>query len=180
MYFMEGSMIDSKKRNIMIIEDDVTLKTFLTSLLYFLDPTVNISWCPSADEAISELKRMGSPSECNYDLIVADIYTPGKTNGFDLFKLCNRFLPQVPFIVTSGISTYEFLKGIDLKCVAPLFLAKPLAVGQCKQVFQSIFGTLDRNSSTHKNPENTLKNKETQPPKFNPTRMVKVGHVDVD
>jgi DNA-binding NtrC family response regulator len=127
-------MKTSDKKRVLIIEDDVTLKTFLAGILYSVSPKVDISWYLTADEALWELSQLNPNSVLDYDLIISDIVTPGITDGIDVWKVCNRDYPSLPVVLTSGASFDEFIQDVSWRSGLPPFLPKPLKVESCKQI----------------------------------------------
>jgi CheY-like chemotaxis protein len=123
---------------VLVVEDDVCLQNILIRLLKNIEPSVEICWVASADEAWSEIqnKSRSSIEGSPYDLFISDISTPGVKSGIDFWKTCQMTYPNIPFLFTSGISEDEFFKSFGNSVVCPPFLAKPFAVGECRQIMK--------------------------------------------
>ncbi len=134
-------------RKVLVVEDDLTLKVLIEKVLQSIDPEIQMDWTTTVDEALMGLSRKSAAwGGTGYDLIIADIFTPGTTNGYDLWDTCQKRFPDVPILITSGTTVYDFLRSIstlDRKSqasIAPPFLEKPLALGRCKQVIRHLLG----------------------------------------
>jgi len=122
--------MDSRKRSVLVVEDDLELSTVMDRILLSIDRDLILEWATSAEDA-SELlasasRRLGGKL---YDLIIADIDLEGIGTGLDLWNQCRREYPTVPLVVTSG--THPDVVG-------PTFLQKPFSVRECRDLFADL------------------------------------------
>jgi len=125
-------------RKVLVLEDDLCLKTMLTRLLQMIDPNMEILWKTTGDQAIEDLnhhlKSEGNP----YDLVIADISTPGERSGLDFWQLCRLRFPKMAFLFISSMPVDRFLKTLGSNMLCPPFLPKPFTVGECRQIVEGL------------------------------------------
>jgi CheY-like chemotaxis protein len=127
-------------RRVLVVEDDLDLLTVLETVLKSIDPAVQIDWATSAENAIIQLKETKKgTSEQVYDLIVADIFLNGESTGIDLWNQCNQICPKVPVVIMSSLPLNKYLTVLGPQAISPPFLEKPLALGECRQLFEGMF-----------------------------------------
>ena len=123
----------------LIVEDDEELGNILDLVLRSIHTNIQIDWAPSAEEAFDCLKRRARSSDkIPYDLIIADIFLEGEETGLDFWRNCCESFPEIPLVVTSGISSEKFFHSIGRDAIAPPYLAKPFSIKACKQMFEGI------------------------------------------
>lgn len=142
----EAPALGKAGRSVFVIEDDPEMFTLLERVLRGIDPTVEVDWALSAEEAIDQLvsrirrrKNLLREAEPPYDLIVADIFLHGNKTGVDLWRTCTELFPRIPIVVTSGMSMEKFFRTLGDTAVSPPYLAKPFSIGECKDLFEAIF-----------------------------------------
>lgn len=131
---------------VLIVEDDLDLLTILETVLQSIDPEVELDWATSADNALVQLQDCEKrPPDYRYDLIVADIFLSGEATGIDLWNKCHEVCPEVPVVIMSSLPMHKYLAILGKQAISPPFLAKPLVLGECKQLFREMFKYAQRN-----------------------------------
>ena len=129
--------MQTSKRKILLIEDDLSLEPMLSSILHDIDPSIEMDSVTSAEAAISKLEEAQRSSKKNpYELIIADIFLDGKITGVDFWDLCRNIYPKMPTLVMSGLPLNKFFDFIGPNNVCPPFLEKPLHLLECRQTLQ--------------------------------------------
>lgn len=123
---------------VLIIEDDYGLQTALTRALRKMNPDINIEWVSSADEALGLLGNTDLSTDERYDLIISDIFLPGKLSGLQLWEACEATRQSTPVLLMSGMGVEEFFRAIGRNTIAPPFLPKPFALGEFTQITESL------------------------------------------
>jgi CheY-like chemotaxis protein len=129
---------------VFVVEDDLELITVIDKVLKSIDPEIQIDWATSAEEAVFKLRQKTSGGGSKpYHLIIADIFLEGDATGLDLWNLCQQTYPEIPLVVTSGLSVEKFISTLGRDTICPPFLQKPFALGECRQMFQGLlqYGT---------------------------------------
>lgn len=121
------------KYQILVVEDDVSLKEVLTMALYSINPEIEVNWLTTAEEGLAELKN----KPVFYHLLLIDIFLPGDLNGYRLWNEVKAFAPYLPVILMSGIGYEQFLAAIDNKKEVPSFLAKPFSISELRYLVES-------------------------------------------
>lgn len=98
---------------ILLVEDEPAIRDMIEIILE--DLSAEITSVATVDEGLVALKGQ------SWDLIIADVQTPGHANGFHLAHVARQHLPQTGVILMSG---YHDEAGVPL---APgvSFIAKP-------------------------------------------------------
>ncbi len=125
------------RKRVFIVEDDHTCETVLRRTIQAIAPSTVIDWEDSAERAIATLKRE-TDSGRHYDLIIADIFLEGDATGLELWRACERNLPDTSVLITSSLSVDRFLQAVGRDSVAPPFLPKPFYVGECRQILEGL------------------------------------------
>ena len=120
------------KYHVLIVEDDVCLKTILGRVLGSIDPNVSYTWATSAEDAKKILAEM------KVSLIIADFALFGEETGLDLWKHCKELFPSLPFLMISGLGVERFLELVARDRITPPFLPKPFRVGECQQILKAL------------------------------------------
>lgn len=111
---------------ILVVEDDETLRPFLSKLTSKIAPC-QVDWATSGAKALFKVR------ETDYDLIILDIYLGGTLTGFDLWERCKNWRPHTPIVIMSGVNQDVIAKFIRDPLLDQLYLAKPLLVSDCKE-----------------------------------------------
>jgi DNA-binding response OmpR family regulator len=125
-------------RKVMVLEDDLCLETLLNRVFYAIDPEIEVHWVTTGDQAIADLADALGNGRNPYDLIVADISTPGKQSGLDFWRLCRLHCRKVPFVFISSMPVDQFLRLLGPSVQCPPYLPKPFSVGECRQVIEGL------------------------------------------
>jgi len=84
-------------KRIMIVDDSIELGRVLQGLILRLDPSLDIVFTPSAEEALLEVARR------SMDLVISDLRLPG-LSGVELMQKIIARQPAVRFIFMTGLS----------------------------------------------------------------------------
>jgi DNA-binding NtrC family response regulator len=125
---------------VLVVEDDLSLKTVMTRIFSSVRPDFEITWVPSAESALAKL------SQQSYDLVFADVYLSGIMTGLDLWTYCYDRLPAMNFVLISNLGVNQFFDLVGRERIAPPFLPKPFYVGECKELVSSLLKLKDPNS----------------------------------
>lgn len=126
-------------KRILVVEDDLELTGILEHVFSAIDPNIHTDWVTSAEEAVSLLEDKTRAGEQRpYDLIIADIFLEGSSTGLDLWKLCQEYFSDVPFVVTSALPVDKFFKALGTETISPPFLPKPFLPGECRQLIEGV------------------------------------------
>jgi CheY-like chemotaxis protein len=107
----------SKRRSVLLVEDNETVGSFAHNLL--LELGQDVTWVIGAEDALNILEERRAA----FDLVFSDVVMPGM-NGTDLAQEVRRRWPDLPVVLTSGYShilAEEGSHGFDL-------LQKPYSV----------------------------------------------------
>lgn len=126
---------------ILVIEDDVTLRPFLTGLINKIDPSIQVDWEFSVAAFLEHEKERPLPSWPKYDMVLTDIYMPDKATGIDVWKYFREHSPLTPVVLMSGLTQHEFFKSMQHEIYTPPYLEKPLSGAECRLMIE---GILDR------------------------------------
>lgn len=117
---------------ILLIEDDIMMKTIWQSTISKTIPSAQISWVTSVEAA--EKNLAADPIE-NYDILIVDIFLSGDKTGIDFIKqLPENFKSFV--ILSSGLDeelSDEFKSEHSFELN---FVRKPLSVIDCEAVLK--------------------------------------------
>ena len=117
-------------RNVLIVEDDLSLNPILTQVFHSIDPLLNVDWVTSAEEGLERIRT--TP----YTMVVADYSLAGNGTGLDLWDYCKDDIRKIPFVVVSSIALDRYFRLVGNR-VSPPFLAKPIYIGEAKQIFKA-------------------------------------------
>ena len=121
-----------RTKKILVIEDDLSMEVVLTSLIQGVDPSVEIVWASSAEEAWDLLR------DEKFQLVVTDIFLEGKKTGMDFWQELEAANVRTPVIVMSSLSEHQMLNTIDANDPAPVFLPKPLRTAESRAVIREM------------------------------------------
>ena len=114
---------------ILVVEDDRELEMPITRALRTLHPGVEVEWFEDADRVYWQLARQ------HYDLVIADVWLRGATNGIRLWRLCRNLAPQVPFVLMSASGADLGLRQLGPD--GPRFLPKPFSLESFRACVQA-------------------------------------------
>lgn len=124
-------------KSLLIIEDDLSLVQFIDSILESLYPKLHWEYVTSGEAALDLLKRRALVyGDRPYSLVLSDIYLEGEVTGLDVFLLCQKVFPEMPFVLTSAVSRERYLSIIEGIARGPEYVPKPLTVRGCQKVFE--------------------------------------------
>jgi DNA-binding NtrC family response regulator len=133
MIALENQSLDPDCRyHVLIVEDDLCLKTILSRVLGSIDPHVSYTWATSVEEAQTIL------SEMKVSLVISDLSLLGERTGIDLWEHCGERFPKLPFLMVSGMDLDIFSKRVGRHRIAPPFLPKPFRAGDCRQMVNDL------------------------------------------
>lgn len=141
-------MKDTRKKNIIIVENNKTQAYFLIQMLKE-DPQIFINVVQDGEEALSLMKIQ------NTDLLLSNILMPGM-NGFELTKEIKKDnkLKHIPIIlVTANMSPEDIIEGLESG--ADNFLIKPIDKDELFRCINSL--QIEKSSKSDKRPEIGLK-----------------------
>ena len=127
----------SSKKRVFVVEDDRCNLQVLRALIRSVNPDVTIDTDDSAEHAIKTLEREQKAGR-SYDLIIADIFLAGKDTGLDLWKTCLERFRDVPVVVTSSMSLFQYFNVIGREDHAPTYLSKPYELKNCHFVLEEL------------------------------------------
>lgn len=126
-------------RSVFVVEDDLELSSVIDRILISIDPTLQLEWATTAEEALTTLVKRSQEKNSNpYDLIVCDIFLEGARNGLDLWKFCHTHYPSMKVVIISGIDAEKLADLLDSREETPPFLSKPFSVSDCSNLLESL------------------------------------------
>ena len=126
-----------KTQRILLLEDDAQIKALFKAILKRAAPGVNIEWVTFAEDALGVLRSAAEEGEpCPYLLAIADVYLAGPTDGLQFWNEVKDLYPDLPIIVTSGMSSLEFWSRREVQVTSPTFLEKPFYIKDCRELIQ--------------------------------------------
>ncbi len=118
-----GAVIDC--RNVLVVEDDPTVKTLMTEIL----KRRGITHTVAEDGVIAQEVWRTTPVP--FDLVISDIIMPNGVNGIRLARILRGINPQIPIILTSGFSELLFdPASLEMPGPPPKILLKPFSPSQ--------------------------------------------------
>jgi len=130
---------EKKDRKILIVEDEATEVLILKKIIHTMDKNITIDSFSSAEEALTHLDKINRTKGASlYDLLIIDIYLEGTVNGLDLMRVVEKNYSEIPIVITSSTSPYNFLKMLGEDFICPPFLEKPFSFNRCKTLLESV------------------------------------------
>lgn len=127
-------------KSLLIVEDDLSLVSFLEIILDDLRPGLNWEYETSGEAALARIKEKGAALGSNpFNLVIADIFLEGEMTGFDFWLECMKQYPDMPIIMTSSLPLERYLAILNGFNNQPLYLPKPITFGSCKSVIEEYF-----------------------------------------
>ncbi|MEO5969750.1 MAG: response regulator [Bdellovibrionia bacterium] len=116
--------------SVLVVEDDPSQKPILARILYAFNPSMDLLWASSAEEAKNIL------NEKPIDLLITDILLEGEGTGIDLYQECAKANSHLPVLFISGLSAATLEKrGISLSKSgieeSAILLPKPVSPLKC-------------------------------------------------
>ncbi|MBI3556965.1 MAG: response regulator [Deltaproteobacteria bacterium] len=123
---------------VLVLEDDLCLKTVVTGLFRSIEPNIIIDSSASSDPVLAALKA--DPRALHqYDLIFADIYLQGASTGLDLWHSCRLHCPNVHFLLTSTLSMEQLKPAVGEEGLRHThFLPKPFPLEVCRATLEKL------------------------------------------
>jgi DNA-binding response OmpR family regulator len=131
------------RKRVLVVEDDGALEHFWGFVLERIDPDMEMVWAESVEEAENLIAKEHDRGR-DFDLVIADIYLLGGKTGLQLWEKHRNELGAPPFIVTSSLSTGQFMKAGGSEPGLPCYLQKPLDPRECIPMIE---GLLNRPSA---------------------------------
>lgn len=119
-----------EKLQVVVVEDNLELKTILEKMLRKLHPTIEVLWFNRADYALDVLSEKEVCTNDRVldriDLCIVDIYTEGEMAGTELVNSLLLDRPSLPVVMMSSLKEEEFRRMSRLMgCVHEVFIEKP-------------------------------------------------------
>lgn len=128
-------MEDSKLTRVLVVEDDLTLKSFWNHILSKKFKRIKVDWA-STEELAEGMIRNRFQKNKPYDLVISDIFLAGQKTGLELWFNFADAATQFLFVSVLAENRFEqLMKGVKTQ---PFFLQKPLDPVQCKQILETI------------------------------------------
>ena len=105
-----------KKRRILVVDDDESIRTFLGHVL--TEEGYEVTLVNGYDEALASVQNE------TYDLVITDVMMPGK-DGIDLLTELKGRMPGLKVVVMSGVGRKAVLLEIASVLEADSVLEKP-------------------------------------------------------
>jgi DNA-binding NtrC family response regulator len=118
---------------VLVIEDDESLLPVLEFLIEEARPGCRVAWARTSAEGEAWLKK--APERSSIRVVIADLFIQGDKNGVELWR--RYAAADRSFLVISGAARSRFL-ALVRGGEAPLFLAKPLDLGECVETLKLI------------------------------------------
>lgn len=126
-----------RKKRILIIEDDHSLKSVFDGVIGSISPAIKIDWVTTHQEAVSKISGLALKKK-SYDLLIADIFLEGRSTGLDFWQECQLICPKIPILVMSSLTVDEFLNNLSSDTISPPFLEKPFGIKECRQMIEGL------------------------------------------
>lgn len=124
------------RQRILVVDDDKSLQPIFAKLIADVDLDLELVWADSAEEFLAAQAARPVSQWERFDLVIADIYMPGKATGFDVWNHFNSLFPRTPVVMMSGLSQLDFFKSVGDVAIVPPYLEKPLDFGECKSMIE--------------------------------------------
>jgi DNA-binding NtrC family response regulator len=121
-------MKTSRKKGILIVEDDAEMASLLKD--YLKEDGYDICSAGNGSEALAVASKKA------FDLIITDIRMPGLT-GLDILPGFRKLHPAVPIIAITAFGSREICQK-SLKRGATAYLEKPICLNQLGRLIQEM------------------------------------------
>lgn len=118
-------------QRILIVEDELSLKTVLEYIIRSVDKNIEIHWAVTAEKAMLYLNKY------DYDFVLTDHYLEGSLTGLVVWKYTRKHYPQLPIAMMSSLKVHEFLRLTKHLKETPAFLPKPFSYEEFKSFVNS-------------------------------------------
>jgi len=127
----------NRKKRVLVVEDDGALEHFWEFILDRVGPHVEMAWAESVEEAEALLAKEKERGR-DFDLLIVDIYLLGGKTGLEMWEKHRNEAGAPPFIVTSSLSTGQFIKAGGTGPGLPCYLQKPLDPKECIPMIEGL------------------------------------------
>lgn len=94
---------EKEEKKVLLVEDDVSQIDLIEELINQINPDTSVDSFLSAEEALAALENNKKlKNERDYDVIIADVFLKGLTNGLDLWTYCKKYYPKALVVVISS------------------------------------------------------------------------------
>lgn len=121
----------NNQKNILIVEDEVVISSYLKMLLE--DEGYEVCGSFTTGEEAVEFVHKTKP-----DLILMDINLVGKMDGIEAAAIIKE-TSEIPIVYMTGFDRSDFEERAN-KTEPIAFLSKPVEIWDLKPIFESIFG----------------------------------------
>jgi DNA-binding response OmpR family regulator len=108
-------------QRILVIEDDVTTREFLSTFLHEVEGCEAVTACDTR-EAINRMANL------SFQAIILDIFLPGE-NGLIFLKKLKKLYPKIPVLILTGAGYEKDLQEKALENGASSFVSKMAGLG---------------------------------------------------
>ena len=126
---------------VLVVEDDDCLEVVVRKLIKGIDKRITMDWETSVDEAIKRLSALDNNIDelgYQYDLVIIDIFTPGRHNGLHLLQYMRTNFPLIPVVIMSSIDIQRLFTNLDRRGLeAPAFIHKPFSPNEFRTIVRS-------------------------------------------
>jgi DNA-binding NtrC family response regulator len=116
-------------KELLILEDDISLKILIARTIAMIDPAVQIDWASTVDEATAKIAKK------DYAGVLSDIFVSGGKTGLDLWDQVHARHPELPFVMMSSMDLGDYFQHFDAQACPP-FLPKPFRVSDLADALQ--------------------------------------------
>ena len=130
------------KKSLLVIEDDLSLIELIDTILAANNKAQDFDWeyVTSGEAALELIRRRGKFCGGDpYSLVITDIFLEGETTGFDVWLESQELYPNMPFVITSSLTTDRYLSILQGANNCPQYLPKPLTASRCQAIIQEYF-----------------------------------------
>jgi DNA-binding NtrC family response regulator len=143
----------SQAKRALVVEDDESLKGFLSTVMRTIDPCLELFWVVSARDAVALLSEFSMESEWVedkvVDLFLVDVFLEGKVNGIELWRILRERYPRIPVVLMSSKPLQECLgERMLAPFEKPVFIQKPFSFYRCAQTFQAVLNNFSSDGGT--------------------------------
>src|SRR4051794_29686819 len=88
----------TRTKSILVVEDDLFLKPLMCKVIDSIDPSIQLRWATSVEDALVALETG------HFSLIISDYLLQGSRTGLALWDVCKKKYPKIPFLMMSGLT----------------------------------------------------------------------------
>lgn len=129
------------KKSLLVIEDDLSLIELIDTILA-AHKSEDLEWeyVTSGEAALELIRRRGKFCGGDpYSLVITDIFLEGEATGFDVWLESQELYPNMPFVITSSLTTDRYLSILQGANNCPQYLPKPLTASRCQAIIEEYF-----------------------------------------